>query len=87
MLFPSPDVQHLQDPDGSLYAHADELKGYLQTALQAANRLDHPETYQQTIQDFLDQLDHIVGETFECVCVCVCVCVTVCVCVCVCVCV
>ena len=74
-------MQHLQDPDGSLYAHADELKGYLQTALQAASRLDHPETYQQTIQDFLDQLDHIVGETSVCVCVCVCYCVCACVCV------
>ena len=62
MLRPSPAVQNLQDPSGILYAHADELKGYLQTALQGTSRLEHSETYQQTIQDILDQLDPIVGE-------------------------
>ena len=65
MLCPSPAVQNLQDPSGILYAHADELKGYLQTALQGASRLEHSETYQQTIQDILDQLDQIVGEDLK----------------------
>ena len=34
----------------------------MQVALNATHRLEHPETYQQTIQDFLDHIDQVVGE-------------------------
>ncbi|XP_076454361.1 uncharacterized protein LOC143289258 isoform X2 [Babylonia areolata] len=54
-------MQNSEDPNGVIYAHADELKQYMQMALNASNRLEHPENYQQPIQDFLDLIDRVVA--------------------------